>query len=121
VNGSTLKLVFKTARPISSLMSGLFVTMMLLREPRYSIVWSVLHAIPVILVTMIAFIVNDIYDYEKDLLSNYDRPILKGSLKKNSASLYAIVYAIIATILALLIKVNESFIVFAAALIGAVL
>jgi 4-hydroxybenzoate polyprenyltransferase len=102
-------------------MSGLFVTILLLGDSGFSIMWSVLHGIPVILVTMTAFIVNDIYDYEKDLLSNFDRPIVKGLLQRKTARRFAAFLALCATIIAVLFKVNESFIIFAAALIGAFL
>lgn len=103
------------------MISGLSVMIVLISNPDSSIIWSVLHGIPVILVTMTAFIINDIYDYEKDLASNFDRPIVKGTLQRSTASRYAALIAFCATTTAMLLQANGSFFIFVLALLGAIL
>jgi len=116
---SGIRLALKTSKPITSAVAGLVVFVILLSNARFSVLSSIFHSMPVVLVTMMAFVVNDIYDYEKDVRGNLDKPIAKGLLSKKTATLYAMVIACSATITELLLNGYSSLIVFLAALFGA--
>ncbi len=93
---SDFGLVLKTSRPITATVAGLAAFLILRSNNTYSLWWSLIHSIPFVLVTMAGFIVNDVYDYEKDSRANVERPIAMGQLDRIRALYYALAIAAVA-------------------------
>lgn len=73
-------LLFAVARLPVSIISGFCVSMMLLLLSDLPFHLVILHSIPITLVTMAGFAVNDILDVEKDRKAGAAKPIAKGNV-----------------------------------------
>jgi 4-hydroxybenzoate polyprenyltransferase len=118
---SDFKLVLRAAKPLTSIVGALVVIAVLFIQMEYSLAQSVLYSMPIALVIMVAFLVNDIYDQEKDSHSDFDKPIAKGLLDLGVARNYAVGFALSAISLELLLNGYRHMALFLMALLGAVL
>ena len=111
-------LVFKVARLPVALIAGSCVLAALAVLSRLSIPMMALHSMPIVLVTMTAFVLNDLYDVPKDRLAGADKPVALGSVSVMSAQLFAV--GLIASALAAgaLLRQGYSLYVVVAALIA---
>ncbi len=75
-----IRMVWITARPITTFVAGLSTFVILIKKDLSPIFMDIMQTLPMILITMVGFILNDIYDYDKDAISNVkqadsERPI----------------------------------------------
>lgn len=87
----------------------------------FSPLLSALYSLPVLLVIMTTFIANDIFDQEKDSHSNFNKPIAKGLLKKETAQKFALAFAVSSVAIELFLNGNVYMTIFLAALFGGLL
>lgn len=101
-----LVLALRTSRPFSGLVAGLLTFAILLRADVFPLAVSFLLSTPIMLATMIGFIENDIFDYEKDKRARLQRPIASGELSKSTAKRYANVFFVLSLAIALFSNIN---------------
>lgn len=99
-NLMNLFLFIKSGRPITSLLSGFLALFVFVKIGAYTFL-DFYKLLPIVIVTMLGFVYNDIYDKEKDSLSNKKRPIASGKL----SSKLAFKYTLITSILVLLFEI----------------
>lgn len=115
---NNLGLLVVSGRPTTSILVGFLTWLILALNTNLDPLASVGRIMPIILVTMIGFILNDIFDVEKDKDSQKVRPIVKGRLKIASAKM-GLTYLCIAAVLLEGIHADlNSFIVIFIALLG---
>jgi 4-hydroxybenzoate polyprenyltransferase len=96
---SEFKLVLKTSRILTSSVAGLAMFNILLQNNQFPPWVDLLQSLPIVFATMTGFIINDIYDYQKDSKGNLQRPIALGLVPRERAAIYAIVFALCALFL----------------------
>jgi 4-hydroxybenzoate polyprenyltransferase len=96
-----IKLIWITSRPQSSFLSGIATLIILLSQNENSIFKYIFQSLPIVLATMVGFILNDVYDYEKDKTANKDRPIALGILDRNLAINTAFVLSFVSIVITL--------------------
>lgn len=105
MKGRTLAFI-KIIRPINSMMMGFSVCLselLALKElPPYSLL--ILGFLTGFLLTGASMIINDIYDYEVDLVNSPKRPLPSGFVKLNEAWMYGIILFSIGIISAYMIN-----------------
>ncbi len=85
---SQILLFIETGRIIPSLCSGVFAFLVLyLHNHKFCL--SFFKVLPIVLVTMLAFVFNDIFDLEKDKQAGKLRPITTGKLPVRKAFFFA--------------------------------
>jgi len=118
---SEIKLALKTSRPLTSCVAGLAMFNILLQNSESPAWWNVLQSLPIVFATMTGFILNDIYDYEKDSLGKLQRPIALGLLSRPRALFYAFLLVACAIIVEGLINQFGSIDILAITLVGVLL
>jgi 4-hydroxybenzoate polyprenyltransferase len=82
--------------------------------------WSlaVAHAIPILLMTMSGFALNDLYDIEKDRLAQADKPIAFGKVSVLQSCVFVWVLITTSILVAVILQEGRSYYVILAALFG---
>jgi geranylgeranylglycerol-phosphate geranylgeranyltransferase len=111
-------LVLKVARLPVSLIAGSCVFASLAVLSSYSIPVMALQSLPIVLVTMAAFVLNDLYDVTKDRLAGADKPVALGQVSVTAARLLGVALIAGALVSGALLQQGYSFFVVAAALIA---
>lgn len=88
---SYLRAIYQTIRPTPSAIAGIITASSLLIYTKMPILWCFLRALPIVLVTMAGFVLNDIYDREKDRMRFRDKPISTGKLPVNMMKLSGVI------------------------------
>nr|VFK65074.1 MAG: 4-hydroxybenzoate polyprenyltransferase [Candidatus Kentron sp. UNK]VFK71368.1 MAG: 4-hydroxybenzoate polyprenyltransferase [Candidatus Kentron sp. UNK] len=70
-----------SGRPDTAFIVGIFSWLVIILNSSYHPVFAAFRVFPIVLVTMLGFILNDIFDLEKDRFSEKDRPIVSGKLE----------------------------------------
>lgn len=117
---SIINNILKTSRITVSLISGVFTFMIIFPVYKLSI-HTFIRCIPIVVVTMIGFILNDLYDIEKDRRANKNRPICKGMLLKKHALLAVFLLSAQSLIIDLFYKDSSSFLIILITLIGVII
>jgi 4-hydroxybenzoate polyprenyltransferase len=102
--------IIKTSRIETSIISGVVVFVIMFSQ-NGGILNSVVSALIFTLITMFGFIVNDIYDYEKDKKAGVDRPIAKNLLPKSLALWSAQIIGIVSIFISLIYDSHLAFMV----------
>lgn len=118
---SKLKLVLKTARPLTSAVAGLAMFNILLQDSEFPVWKDALQSLPIVLATMTGFILNDIFDYEKDSRGKLRRPIALGLLDMGTAWWSAVLIAFGAIFIEAIVNQLASLDILAATLVGVLL
>lgn len=81
--------LFRTARPLSSLVAGTTsASVVIAAQGRLSFT-SIAAGAAMTVLTMFGFVVNDVVDYEKDARAGVRRPIAAGELSRTKALIFA--------------------------------
>jgi 4-hydroxybenzoate polyprenyltransferase len=114
-------LVWEIGRLSVSLISGAAVGAMLAASSELGWTEIAVRTLPITLVTMAAFVFNDLYDRDKDRIAQARRkPIADGRVTVKEGYLFAISLSVCALAIAALVKEGHSLCVIAAALFGVV-
>ncbi|MBN2617656.1 MAG: UbiA family prenyltransferase [Spirochaetales bacterium] len=109
---STIKYILQSFRLITSITSGLIsFIIMYFNINDASVIELILRSIPMILVTGIGFIINDIGDLEYDKQAKKNRPITMELLSKSSAIFSIIIFSIIMFSIEILFQNLVSFLI----------
>jgi 4-hydroxybenzoate polyprenyltransferase len=100
--------------------AGLAVTFILSLHSNLSVQLMVLHLLPICLVTMTGFVLNDIFDLNKDRKALRNKPIAVGLVSVQAASLFAVVLTGVALLISASIFRGNSFYVILAAISGVI-
>jgi 4-hydroxybenzoate polyprenyltransferase len=111
-------LILKVARLPVALIAGACVFAALAVLSKLSIVMMVLQLLPMVLVTMAAFVLNDLYDVPKDRLAGADKPVALGHVSPIAARLLAAGLVVGALVSAALLQQGYSLFVVVASLIA---
>jgi 4-hydroxybenzoate polyprenyltransferase len=76
----SLKSLIISGRPTTAFLVGIVAWLIIVLNSSYHPILAALRVVPIVLVTMVGFILNDIFDLEKDRFSGKDRPIVAGRL-----------------------------------------
>jgi 4-hydroxybenzoate polyprenyltransferase len=109
-----------SCRPITSFLSGILAFIILFQNTGL-VVSSMIKVIPIIVVTMLGFVFNDLYDIQKDKLANKNRPITTGELSKKTAITFAVITSILMLSFELLVNNIYSFYLILGTLIAVIL
>src|SRR5258708_40191048 len=119
MNAGDLKiLILKVARLPVALIAGACVFAALAVLSSLSIAMMALHSLPIVLVTMAAFVLNDLYDVPKDRLAGADKPVALGHVAPTATRLLAAALVGAALASAALLQQGHSLFVVVAALIA---
>jgi len=111
-------LVLKVGRLPVALISGSCVFAALAVLSDLSIPTMALHSLPIVLVTMAAFVLNDLYDAPKDRLAGADKPVARGQVSLLATRFFAVGLMAGAVAVAALLRQGYSLYVVVAALIA---
>jgi 4-hydroxybenzoate polyprenyltransferase len=114
-------LLLKVARLPVALIAGFCVFAALAVLSGLSIPMMALHSLPILLVTMAAFVLNDLYDVAKDRLAGADKPVALGHVSPAATLLLAVGLIASALASAALLEQGYSLFVVVAALIAVLL
>ena len=78
---SIVKSLVISGRPTTSFLVGFFAWLIIALHASYNPVLAALRVIPLVFITMVGFILNDIFDFDKDKFCRKDRPIASGRLE----------------------------------------
>ena len=79
------------------------------------------HMLPITLATMAGFVLNDLFDLEKDKLSTRNKPLAIGLVSLSSAKAFALILVISSLVIAAAIAKGTSYYIVAATLAGVIL
>ena len=111
-------MILKTSRVETSFISGILTSLIILTHSDSQLLQGFLRGLPIIFVTMIGFILNDIYDYEKDKASKKNRPICTDRLKVKATLKWIILISILASVIDILYKDYTSLLVIMFTIVG---
>jgi len=112
-------LFFISSRPITSMLSGLLAFIIVFQKLG-NVYLSVIKILPIILITMLGFVYNDIYDRTKDILAKKLRPITTGKLHSKVAFRYTLIISLLALCIELLFNNFFTFLVILVILIAVI-
>jgi 4-hydroxybenzoate polyprenyltransferase len=118
---SALLLFFKVGRFPVACIAGLVVFLILYSHSHISPWLSALHTIPICLVTMAGFALNDVFDLQKDKIGQANKPVALGYVSPAAALILALGTMALSLISAAALAVEHSWYVIVAAAIGVTL
>ncbi len=104
--------VMQTGRPFVSVIAGAQSVVAISSHKRLSI-QAILAGVVMSLVTMFGFVINDIFDYEKDVAAGVQRPIAMGEISKREALWYSVFLVLVAWSLAVVLGPGRWVVAFA--------
>ncbi len=120
-SSSQFSYLLETGRLTTSIISGAVALLIISLNSENSIFWGIARVMPIIFVTMIGFILNDIFDTEKDRSANVSRPLADGNLDEKYAKKGIFILILVSVLLELLFFDFKPLMVLLSALIGVLL
>ncbi len=113
-----IKYALITARPITAIVAGLLMFVLLAGDNQHPVWKDILLSIPIVLTTMVGFILNDIFDYKKDVQAEVKKPIAMGQLKRERAVIYIIGLTSLALLIEGIVNKYSSIVILLSTLLG---
>ena len=113
--------IWCSARPTTAAISGVLAMGMVAFRLHENILWIGLRVIPIVMITMSGFIMNDIFDRDKDRVLGLRRPITTGRLAILHAGIAATLMYLGALLIELSVGSVESVVILGSAAIGTML
>lgn len=118
--GIRLYMILSTGRPITSLLVG-FCTLLLVSKNKGLEFGVFFRILPIILITLMGFIANDVMDVEKDIYAKKDRFITTGRLSVADAFFSIFILILVSVFIEVIYGDNFSFMVLSLAIIGVIM
>jgi 4-hydroxybenzoate polyprenyltransferase len=94
-----LMTLLECARPLSSLVAGIMSAAVVTQQRAAVSRLGIIAGLAMCTVTMFGFVINDIFDYQKDVNAGVRRPIAQGRLSRTSGLLLAAALLLVACLL----------------------